>query len=425
MLSVGRIALEKVLEQAVLASPLFTARWRWDAGRALAVLRFRNGKKVPPPIQRMRADDLLASVFPEAAACQENIVGEIGLPGHPLVREVMKDALHEALDVEGLKEILARMAAGEIRCLAIDTPVPSVFSHEILNANPYAYLDDAPLEERRARAVEMRRVLPEAVVAEVGRLDPAAIAEVSREAWPDARDPDELQDVLQTLIALPEGPGGYAPSAPDRQIQNRLSMLRVSFPLAIACPVLCDPALLPGGGEVGSAKMDAFLELLDEAEDDGHRMLVFSQFTSLLKLVRDELEARSLPFASIDGSMNARARQNEVDRFQASAEIPVFLISLKAGGTGLNLTGADTVVHFDPWWNPAVEAQATDRAHRIGQTRTVNVYKLIVAGTVEEKVLALQQDKARLLAGVFDESDAANARLSLDELRELGRGTES
>jgi SNF2 family DNA or RNA helicase len=168
--------------------------------------------------------------------------------------------------------------------------------------------------------------------------------------------------------------------------------------------------------------MEAFLELLDEAVDDGHRMLVFSQFTSLLGLVREELETRGLEFASIDGSMSPRERQREVDRFQASAEVPVFLISLKAGGTGLNLTGADTVVHFDPWWNPAVEAQATDRAHRIGQTRTVNVYKLIVAGTVEEKVLTMQQEKARLLADVFDESDAANARLSLADLRELAQG---
>jgi SNF2 family DNA or RNA helicase len=168
--------------------------------------------------------------------------------------------------------------------------------------------------------------------------------------------------------------------------------------------------------------MEAFLELLDEAVDDGHRMLVFSQSTSLLGLVREELETRGLEFASIDGSMSPRERQREVDRFQASAEVPVFLISLKAGGTGLNLTGADTVVHFDPWWNPAVEAQATDRAHRIGQTRTVNVYKLIVAGTVEEKVLTMQQEKARLLADVFDESDAANARLSLADLRELAQG---
>ena len=197
-------SIEQVLEQAALASPIFTTRWRWDAGRALALLRFRNGKKVPPQIQRMRADDLLASVFPEAVACQENTVGDIRIPEHPLMREVMKDVLTEAMDVEGLKQVLSGIADGSIRCLSVDTPVPSQFSHEILNANPYAYLDDAPLEERRARAVEMRRALPEAVVSEVGRLDPAAIAEVCADAWPDVRDADELQDALQTLIALPE-----------------------------------------------------------------------------------------------------------------------------------------------------------------------------------------------------------------------------
>ncbi len=193
-----------ILEQAALDSPIFGTRWRWDANRALALLRFQNGKKVPPQIQRMRSDDLLASVFPDAAACFENIDGPRKIPDHPLVAEVMKDVLTEAMDVEGLKSVLSGLADGRIRCLAVDTPVPSQFSHEILNANPYAYLDDAPLEERRARAVQMRRVLPESVLEQVGGLDPAAIAQVKAEAWPDVRDADELHDVLHTLVALPE-----------------------------------------------------------------------------------------------------------------------------------------------------------------------------------------------------------------------------
>jgi ATP-dependent Lhr-like helicase len=199
-------SVEALLEQAVLASPIFTTRWRWVAGRALALLRFMGGKKVPPQIQRMRSEDLLAAVFPEALACQENIPGEIAIPDHPLARETMKDALTEAMDIDGLKNVLDRIASGSIRCIAVETPVPSKFSHEILNANPYAYLDDAPLEERRARAVEMRRVLPEAVLSEIGRLDRAAIAQVREEAWPDVRDADELHDVLQTLIAIPQNP---------------------------------------------------------------------------------------------------------------------------------------------------------------------------------------------------------------------------
>ena len=192
-----------ILEQAALASPIFQTRWRWDATRALALLRFQGGKKVPPQIQRIRSDDLLASVFPDVAACFENIEGDIKIPDHPLVHEVMKDVLTEALDIEGLAEVLRGIEQGTIRCLAVDTPVPSQFSHEILNANPYAYLDDAPLEERRARAVEMRRVLPASVLEEVGALDPAAIAQVQQEAWPDVRDADELHDVLHTLVLVP------------------------------------------------------------------------------------------------------------------------------------------------------------------------------------------------------------------------------
>jgi ATP-dependent Lhr-like helicase len=205
--------VQPILEQAALASPIFGTRWRWDANRALALLRFQSGKKVPPQIQRMRSDDLLASVFPDVAACQENIQGDIQIPDHPLVNEVMKDVLTEAMDLEGLKELLRGMAEGRIRCIAVDTPVPSQFSHEILNANPYAYLDDAPLEERRARAVEMRRILPESVLEEVGKLDQAAIAQVREEAWPDVRDADELHDVLHTLIALPMLTWGQPPSA--------------------------------------------------------------------------------------------------------------------------------------------------------------------------------------------------------------------
>ncbi len=196
--------LAEILEQAALASPIFKTRWRWDANRSLALLRFQNGKKVPPQIQRIRSDDLLASVFPDVAACFENIEGEIKVPDHPLIDEVMKDVLHEAMDLDGLMQLITDLRDGRIKTLAVDTPVPSVFSHEILNANPYAYLDDAPLEERRARAVSMRRVLPESVLAEVGGLDRTAIEQVRDEARPDVRDDDELHDLLHTLVVMPE-----------------------------------------------------------------------------------------------------------------------------------------------------------------------------------------------------------------------------
>ena len=197
----------------------------------------------------------------------------------------------------------------------------------------------------------------------------------------------------------------------------RFAMLTQLLRLRQIC---CDPRLVAQAATAAdSAKLAALRELLDEALDDGHRVLVFSQFTSLLGLLRAELEEQGLACCYLDGSMSPRARQAEVDRFQRSPEIPLFLLSLKAGGTGLNLTGADTVVHFDPWWNPAVEAQATDRAHRIGQTRAVTSYKLICAGSVEEKVLALQEEKRALLADVFEASDAAAAKLTLGDLRSL------
>src|ERR1700689_4278760 len=193
----------ELLEQASIASPIFKTRWRWDASRSLQLLRFQKGKKVAPQIQRIRSDDLLASVFPQAAACFENIEGDIQIPDHPLVREVMQDVLQEAMDLEGLIQVLRGIQDGSIRCLAVDTPVPSQFAHELLNANPYAFLDEAGLEERRARAVSLRGTIPASVLQEAGRLDPRAIDTVRSECWPDLRDENELHDLLMSLIAFP------------------------------------------------------------------------------------------------------------------------------------------------------------------------------------------------------------------------------
>ncbi|HLJ51518.1 MAG TPA: DEAD/DEAH box helicase [Bryobacteraceae bacterium] len=195
--------LEDTLTQAMLPAPMFSARWRWNASRALAILRFRGGAKVPAPIQRMRSDDLLASVFPDQVACQENLSGPIRIPDHPLVKETIDNCLHEAMDLDGLNRVITGILDGGIRTIAIDTPEPSFFSHEILNANPYAYLDDAPLEERRARAVQLRRTMRPDVADGAGILDPAAIEQVSAESWPEVRDADELHDALLTLILLP------------------------------------------------------------------------------------------------------------------------------------------------------------------------------------------------------------------------------
>ncbi|MCC7386441.1 MAG: DEAD/DEAH box helicase [Deltaproteobacteria bacterium] len=194
---------EDSLTQAVLRTPFFTARWRWNAQRALAVPRQRGGKRVPAPLLRMQTDDLLSGVFPDLVACQDNISGPLVVPEHPLVGETLRDCLTEAMDLAGLIELLERVRRGEIRVLAKDTVEPSVLSHEILNANPYAYLDDAPLEERRARAVQTRRGLNSEVEPGLAALDPAAIATVEADLAPRVRSADELHDVLSLSLVMP------------------------------------------------------------------------------------------------------------------------------------------------------------------------------------------------------------------------------
>jgi len=200
-------AVERLLTDAALQAPMFATRWRWDASRSLALLRWEGGRRVPPYLQRMRAQDLLAAVFPAQLGCQDNAVGPVEIPDHPLVNETVRDCLSEAMDAQGLKQRLEALFSGKIRRLARETPEPSVFAHEILNANPYAYLDDAPLEERRARAVALRRGLPADIADDMGRLDPEAIVAVVEEARPDLRNADELHDLLLDVGALPAREG--------------------------------------------------------------------------------------------------------------------------------------------------------------------------------------------------------------------------
>jgi ATP-dependent Lhr-like helicase len=192
-------SVRDVLTQALLDAPMFTARWRWVAATALALPRFRGGKKVPAPLQRMRAEDLIAAVFPDQIACAENLSGPREIPDHPLVAQAIHDCLHEAMDVEGLERLLRRIEQGEIEIVARDMPTPSPLALEILSARPYAYLDDAPLEERRTQAVIARRWLPEETAATFGRLDAAAIERVRAEAWPDPQSADEMHDALLGL----------------------------------------------------------------------------------------------------------------------------------------------------------------------------------------------------------------------------------
>ncbi len=200
--------IPELLTQAALQSPMFETRWRWNATRSLTLLRSRGGKRVPPALQRMRAQDLIASVFPAQTACQDNHGGgAIEIPDHPLVRETIRDCLVEAMDAAGLRAVLEAVADGRVQTTARELPEPSVFAHEILNANPYAFLDDAPLEERRTRAVSLRRGLPAAIVERIGGLDPAAVEAVLAESQVEARDPVELHDLLLDAGALPEAMG--------------------------------------------------------------------------------------------------------------------------------------------------------------------------------------------------------------------------
>src|SRR5580658_1748751 len=192
-------SVEQVLIQALLDAPLFITRWRWNATISLAIKRSRGGKKTPAPLQRMAAEDLIAVVFPDQLACAENLGGEREIPDHPLVRQTLYDSLHEAMDIDGLVALLAAIEAGEVQLLVRDLPQPSVLAQEILNARPYAYLDDAPLEERRTQAVAARRWLDPEDAAQFGQLDAAAIDAVRAEAAPSADTADELHDVLMLL----------------------------------------------------------------------------------------------------------------------------------------------------------------------------------------------------------------------------------
>ncbi|UCH52304.1 MAG: ATP-dependent DNA helicase, partial [Pseudomonadota bacterium] len=200
-------SVRDVLVQAVLAAPVFNVRWRWVASISLAIQRFRSGAKRPAALQRMDAEDLVAIVFPDQIACAENIQGDREVPDHPLANQTIHDCLHEAMDIDGLANVLAGFEAGEKQVIGRDLPHPSPLAQEILNAKPYAFLDDAPLEERRTRAVASRRWLDPAEAADFGRLDPEAIARVREEAWPEATNPDELHDALLLLGFVTETEG--------------------------------------------------------------------------------------------------------------------------------------------------------------------------------------------------------------------------
>jgi len=253
---------EHLLVQAMLDAPMFGSRWRWNATRALAVLRARSGKKVPTPLQRMDAEDLVAAVFPDQLACPENLVGDREIPDHPLVQQTIADCLLEAMDFPGLKGVLEGMAAGQFTLVARDTTEPSPLAHEVINAKPYAFLDDAPLEERRTQAVITRRGLDVKTAEELGKLDQAAIDRVKEEAWPEVASADELHDALLVIGAIPNAECGMRNAEWQGQFEElakagragvlqtesklwvaaeRLPMLEAAFPGARCEPPLVVP----------------------------------------------------------------------------------------------------------------------------------------------------------------------------------------
>ncbi len=289
------------------------------------------------------------------------------------------------------------------------------------------YLGTAPDFRERYEVAIARNKNPEARTRLARRLRPFLLRRLKREVAGDL--PEKLEQVSYCELnedqralyqQVLEAGRREILNAADASgpAQSRMLALTTLLRLRQIC---CDARLLEGGfGEPPrgvSGKLELFGELLEEVIDGGHRVLVFSQFTSMLALLRERLSAEKIEFCYLDGATKDRAAV--VEKFQRDARIPVFLISLKAGGTGLNLTGADTVIHFDPWWNPAVEAQATDRAHRIGQKRVVTSYKLIARGTVEEKILSLQTRKRALIQGMMGGEAELAETLAWEEIQEL------
>jgi ATP-dependent helicase Lhr and Lhr-like helicase len=312
-----------VLVQAFLDAPVFQTRWRWNTTISLAVPRNRHGKKIAPQLQRMQADDLMAAVFPDAAACLENIPGDRQIPDHPLVNQTVRDCLEEAMDFEGLCRILTRIHERHIRCVSRDTPEPSPFCHEILNARPYAFLDDAPLEERRTQAVYARRATDRANSSEIGQLDPAAITRVRGEQQLEPRDADELHDSMLTVGFLTAGEVETLDAAPfvqqlmesrriGRALEIWITAERLPELLAIHPGTALEPAIAPPATRTGRAwtRDEAIVELLR------------GRVTLLGPTTAAELaQSLSIPSADAEAALLALESEGVVLRGQFSAPL--------------------------------------------------------------------------------------------------------
>lgn len=343
----------EILIQALLAAPMFATRWRWDASIALALPRFRGGKKVPPALARMNAEDLLAAVFPDQVACGENIVGDIVVPDHPLVKQTVRDCLEEAMDIEGFERLLRGLASGEINVIARDLTEPSPLALEVLSARPYAYLDDAPLEERRTQAVASRRWMDPQSAADIGKLDPEAIARVRDEAWPDATSPDELHDALSWMTYLTSEEVARNERWPA--LLHELMKQRRVTRIVKDAPTL---SLLRSAGEGSSGgRAGAALDLYIAAERLPMWLAVFPEATldpaieapradsyardhALVEIVRGRLDALGpTTAASLAGTLGVPVE-----------DIDAALLALEAEGTAMRGRFTESAAGESPEW---------------------------------------------------------------------------
>jgi ATP-dependent Lhr-like helicase len=309
-----------ILVQALLVAPMFTTRWRWNVQRSLAVLRFRGGKKIPPRFLRMDADDLLTLCFPEQVACVENVVGDREIPDHPLVGQTITDCTTEAMDGDGLVEVIRRIERREVELVARDLTEPSPLAASILTAKPYAFLDDAPLEERRTQAVLSRRWLDPSQAKDLGALDPEAIERVQGEAWPEPRDPDELADALSVLgfVTAREGAqSGWDAHFEALRSGKRAALVDVAGGLWVAADRVSELFAVHPGAYVSPAVVDPTPRAEPWSREEALRELLRSRMEGLGPVTLPEVAA-SLGVAAADVEVAFAALESQGSIFRGS-----------------------------------------------------------------------------------------------------------
>jgi ATP-dependent Lhr-like helicase len=397
--------VRELLVQALLDAPMFPVRWRWNAERALALPRQRGGHKVPAPLQRMAAENLIAAVFPDQLACPENLVGDREVPDHPLVRQTIEDCLSEAMDIDGLIALLKRIETGQVRCLARDLPEPSPMAHEILNAKPYAFLDNAPLEERRTQAVLTRRAGGSSADAGMGILDAAAIERVCEEARPRATNADELHEALLLAGMLAEKKMtslGTETTAWLGTLANERRAGRLDFPgtywiAAERLPLIravypesqLEPALAPLEPQQQWEREDALRELVrGRLEISGP--ITKSSLTDYFKLSPSEIEAALLALEAegfvLRGKFHPRASEIEwCDRRLLARIHRLTLNRLRAEIQPVTI--ADFQRFLLSWQRVALEDRAEGPEGVLAVLETLDGLEL-AAGAWEPEVLA-------------------------------------